>query len=510
MPDARTSLSNALDASKRVLRSRLRQGQPLRIPFGDYVKELGFVGALKFTLSLYVGRFAEPLITRYPGLGKLWPGAARLGQQGHGSADLLPLFRQAAVNARRDRWIGAPHAAQPWPVQAVAAGSLLVAFATVAIIIFGHYTRRATVQGILASTTGVVRVTAPDTGRVERLTVKEGDSVKAGQVLYELATDSTTGNGPTQQEVQRILRRQRGELEAEQERQADLALQRKAALVQHMEDLNREIAQIESQSESASAFVDTLATQVKFYEALFEHRQVNNRDLLDRRQALFSQRNALENTLRDKVQREAAQHETRAEFARADAELATKLADLRRQVNDIDRLLAEAEARRSLRVVASADGVVTGLIAHQGAMVRAGEPMLTLAPAGGSLVAQLFAPSEAIGFIEPGTRVLMRYNAYAYQKFGQQPGVVTDISRVPLGIEEIERGVPLGAVNDNRAAMFRITVRPDHPTVSVYGQQKTPAIGERLEASVFLERRAIWQWILDPLYSLARATDQPG
>jgi len=182
---------------------------------------------------------------------------------------------------------------------------------------------------------------------------------------------------------------------------------------------------------------------------------------------------------------------------------------LRRQISDIDRSLAETEARRSLNLVASGDGTVTGIVARAGAMVRPGDPLLTILPKGGTLQAQLFADSRAIGFVHEGARVLMRYQAYPYQKFGQQPGTVTAISRVALGAEEIERGVPIEQQSEARAALYRITVRPDRPTLEAYGQEKRLQVGERLEASIFLDRRPIWQWLLDPLYSFVRTGAAP-
>jgi membrane fusion protein len=74
-----------------------------------------------------------------------------------------------------------------------------------------------------------------------------------------------------------------------------------------------------------------------------------------------------------------------------------------------------------------------GIVARPGAMVRAGEPLLTITPSTGELVAHLFAPSEAIGFVRAGAHVRVRYRAYPYQRFGQYPGTVVAITRPPPG-----------------------------------------------------------------------------
>lgn len=53
-------------------------------------------------------------------------------------------------------------------------------------------------------------------------------------------------------------------------------------------------------------------------------------------------------------------------------------------------------------------------------------------PGDGRLEAELLVSSRAIGFIEPGDRVLLRYQAYPYQKFGHHLGEVARISRSAL------------------------------------------------------------------------------
>ena len=61
--------------------------------------------------------------------------------------------------------------------------------------------------------------------------------------------------------------------------------------------------------------------------------------------------------------------------------------------------------------------------------MKAALPLLSIIPTGSDLEAQLFAPSQAIGFIKAGQLVRMRYNAFPYQKFGHYEGEVANISR---------------------------------------------------------------------------------
>ena len=62
---------------------------------------------------------------------------------------------------------------------------------------------------------------------------------------------------------------------------------------------------------------------------------------------------------------------------------------------------------------------------------------MTLVPAGARLEARLYGPSRAIGFVRPGQRVLLRYEAFPHQKFGQYEGVVRSVSRSTVGPAEL-------------------------------------------------------------------------
>jgi membrane fusion protein len=58
--------------------------------------------------------------------------------------------------------------------------------------------------------------------------------------------------------------------------------------------------------------------------------------------------------------------------------------------------------------------------------------LASLVPQGAKLQAQLYAPSSAVGFVRPGQPVRLRYEAFPYQKYGQQGGPVLQVSRTPL------------------------------------------------------------------------------
>lgn len=107
-------------------------------------------------------------------------------------------------------------------------------------------------------------------------------------------------------------------------------------------------------------------------------------------------------------------------------------------------------------------------------------------------------PSAAIGFVKPGDRVLLRYQAYPYQKFGSHEGKVLRVSR---------SATPLpNSAGANSEPMYRVLVSLHQQSVQAYGHPEALLPGMRLEADVMGERRRLFEWVLEPLYSVTGRT----
>ena len=126
-----------------------------------------------------------------------------------------------------------------------------------------------------------------------------------------------------------------------------------------------------------------------------------------------------------------------------------------------------------------------------------------IVPAGAKLQAQLFGPSRAIGFVRPGDRVLLRYAAFPYQKFGQYEGSVASISRSAVSPSELpQRLSGLTALYGTDEPLYQIVVDPAHQVAAAYGEAVPLRPGMQLEADVLAETRRLVEWVLDPLFTL--------
>jgi membrane fusion protein len=227
--------------------------------------------------------------------------------------------------------------------------------------------------------------------------------------------------------------------------------------------------------------------------------QERQAELLDQQQRLADLTRARSAVERDLAAAQAEMRELRIQ-ARRDEESG------RRVINSTEQELTENEARRQILVRAPNDGVVTAITAHAGQPVASGQVLASVLPAGAELEALLYAPSRAAGFLKPGMTVVIRYQAYPYQKFGQAFGTVREVSHTALTPEELasSRAAPWASAASE--PLYRVRVALPRQTVTAFGSEVPLRSGALLDASVLLESRRLYEWVLEPLYTVRGRT----
>jgi membrane fusion protein len=145
--------------------------------------------------------------------------------------------------------------------------------------------------------------------------------------------------------------------------------------------------------------------------------------------------------------------------------------------------------------------VISAVLAEPGQSVSPTSALASLVPANSRLQAHLFAPSSAVGFLRANQSVMLRFDAFPYQKFGHQVGQVLQVSRAPLQAAELA-GLPLQG-GPGSEPLYRVTVALDRQTVQAYGEAQPLSPGMQLEGDVQLDRRRLIEWIFEPVLGLA-------
>jgi membrane fusion protein len=417
-----------------------------------------------------------------------------------GNRRLAQLFRAEVLSDRRTQWLGPVLLAPRRSHRLFTLGAVLAMAAILGLLFFGEFTRKARINGGLMPQQGLVRVFAPQPGVVIGLYAKEGAHVRKGERLLRLSSELESATlGATQAEVIRRLIELRDALRDERRQAERLLVQQQRTYANRLSALRSELEQVERD-------VKTMKERV----ALSTRNTTVNRDL--RKQGFISEQQLqiIEGQRLEHESQLGALRREQIALKREEATLEGELNDLpvktRAQIATIERNmaaaeeeLAQAEARREIVVTAPQEGTVTAILVEQGGHANTSAPLFSIVPVGSSLEAHLYSPSRAVGFVRHGQRVLLRYQAYPYQKFGHYEGVVESISRSAVTPGELP---PQLSGMTGREPVYRITVKLARQTVIAYGREVGLQPGTQLQADIALETRRLYEWVLDPLYTV--------
>jgi membrane fusion protein len=427
-----------------------------------------------------------------------------------------PLFRPEVMQAQAVQWLGNIRIARPPSFGVVTGVALACAVALVSFATWGQYTRKVTVPGVLVPEGGLMHLSSPQAATVAEVLVKEGDAVQAGQPLIRLRAERMLAGGELGQLQAAAVAQRRSSLEAEARLAEQQAQQRSSALQDRHRSLQADALNLQAELEATQQRVQLAQKNTQRFTELAAQGFVSGVQAQERQEALLDLSLRERNARRALEGNERERQSLQAELASLRTQLDTTRNQLQRQLASLTQEGSELDARVAWTITAPQAGTVSALSALPGQSVTAGSTLVSLVPAqpardGGSasaspLVAHLYAPSRSAGFVAEGQAVWLRYAAFPYQKFGMQPGRVTAVSRTPISPQDLPAGQAQALMQaaGSSEPLYRVTVALERQTLQAYGQEQWFKAGMTLDAQVRQERRAIWEWVLEPILSVAR------
>lgn len=373
-----------------------------------------------------------------------------------------------------------------------------------AIHYFGSYTDKTSVEGQLLPRLGVARVYPPEAGIITAVHVADGDMVNAGDALFTLSTSRYDGSGNVQARLAAETELKKTLAEQEIQRQQRIHENERKALQGSLARLQEQRKHVK-QKIAAQAQRVTLAEQIVAKQRrLVREKAVSEVEKMRSEGALLELRTDLETFKREEAALARDIGEQQSTLANLPARQQTEISQLERAAAAYKQEVLDYSLRGEQTIRAAASGRVNALNAEAGQQVDPARLLLSIVPQDAELVVQLYVPSRAIGFIAPEDKVILRYQAYPYQKFGHAEGRILSIAETALGKQELSG---LGVVFSNPALLnkpaYLVRVKPDKATINVYGKEQPLHIGMVVEADILHERKRLYEWILEPLYSIA-------
>lgn len=414
------------------------------------------------------------------------------------------LFRQEVFVAQQNKWTGQVILTRPFSFLFLTFCAFLIALCIIIFLIFGSYTNKTTVEGQLLPTMGVVRVYSSDIGTITHKFVEDGNFVKAGEPLFKLSTSRFGEKGNVQ-----------AKLAAEANLKKTLALQELERLKRihqnEQKNVHNNIHRLNNQLENIKQQITGQNRQIRLAEKTLNKNKflasqgaVSQQDKMTAESHLLEQRSRLESLKREQNNAIRELDEQKITLSSLPERHKTELSQLNRAITEMNQEILDFDLKSEQTIRASKSGYISTINVDIGQQVEPSKLLLGIVPEQTELVANLYIPSKAVGFIKPKDKVVLRYQAYPYQKFGHATGEIISVARTALGKQELSG---LGIIFTNPTLLnepaYLVKVKLEKQTIKAYGENKPLQIGMILEADILHERKKLYEWVLDPLYSIS-------
>jgi adhesin transport system membrane fusion protein len=301
---------------------------------------------------------------------------------------------------------------------------------------FGKIDQVTRAQAVLMSAERTQLVQTPDGGVLTELHVKEGQRVKAGQLLARLQKERAAAGASDSRAKVAALRITLARLQAEV---YGTPLQFSADLAPYTEYIRN---QKDLYNKRQTAFNDDVQALGNILllaeEEMHINRQLEATADVSRAEILRLARGVADIKAQITGKRNKYFQDAQAEMTKAQEDLSTQSEQLR----DRQQVLENTE------LLAPMDGVINSIkVTTIGGVVRPGETLIDILPSGDNLIVEAKIPPADMAFIALGQDASIKLDAYDSAIFGGLRGKVDYISAEALFAEKASPGVPIGPNN---------------------------------------------------------------
>ena len=401
--------------------------------------------------------------------------------------------------------------------------TVLLLMAAGAWLYFGKLDVVVSGQGKLASESGTKTLQSSVSGTIVDIKVREGQRIKKGDIVVELDKKVAQQNVESMEKTLAIAKIERSiakgvsssivmddinksglteetkqSLIEKMHAQNDILESRKLLSSTNLTNLQKQLSQLNSVGKDLNDMLTKDKAKEQEINKLIERgnplQQMQLRsDLNSVRQNIASLESSLSSQKQQMTQVESTIDNAKNQAAVSLNELrvsnaATAISQDNKIIELENSLTRARVALEQTTIVAPVDGTVLSLKTNTiGGVVSAAQIIAEITPLEESLVVEASLQSRDIGFVNVGQRVVVKVDAYSFQRYGYLSGTVQSIS-------------PDAIVNDKLGLIYRIRVKLDGLKTSKNIELKMiPGMNSVVEITTG-NRRAI-EFLLDPLIS---------
>lgn len=410
------------------------------------------------------------------------------------------LFREEVLKEKTNKWVGEIVIIRPLSFTFYSVFSLILILIIVIFFMYGSYTKKTSVQGQLIPNRGLVKVYSIDAGIILKKYVEEGQNIKKGDVLYEISLERIGTQGDIQDAISSQVKLRNLSLKNELAQVKISQNNEKLEIKNKINTYKVDLVNINNLIESQKNRVDIAENLLSRYKTLLQTDSITFEQYQQKKDILLEQDSMLQELVRNKnsILSDLKQQEIIINGLNANQD--QHLEQLNRDIALTNQELTEAQSKGNLIIKASSSGIATAINIQEGQFVNNSTVLLSIIPKNSDLVAEFYVPSNMIGFIKIGDKVLLRYEAYPYQKFGHANGEISTISKVSLLSSDLPN---VSAIFPQQKSVYIVKAKLENQSIMTYGNQQKLQVGMTFEADVLQEKRSVFEWVFEPLISIS-------
>ena len=380
--------------------------------------------------------------------------------------------------------------------------------------LFGKIDIVAVAQGRIVVSERTKTIQPLEASVVSKVLVKDGDAVKAGQVLIEL--DATAASAD-QTSVAEQFKASAADTQRASALLTAMATGRApkgadAQLQAEWQDISARNAKLDAEQRRREAESATVQEAIAKLEATLPLARQRESDVKGLAEQGFMNQHAGQDRSRERIELERDLALQRARMAEAAAAIAESRQNKGAFHAETQRALRDRQAQASLKrdqlaqekskteqrsrltqLAAPVDGTVQQLVVHtSGGVVTPAQVLMIIVPKDAEVTAEVVLENKDVGFVSAGQQAEVKLETFPFTRYGTVAATVTQLSA--------------DAVNDEkRGAIFPATLKLNQTHLNVDGKRITLAPGMNLSAEIKTGKRRVIDYLLSPVQ---RAADE--
>lgn len=366
---------------------------------------------------------------------------------------------------------------------------------SVIFLLKSDYSRRTTVKGNIQSSSDVVRLYSQLPGRVEIINFRHGDHVKKNATLATLINQHTFSNQNAEASIENLMWKKEEIIRDEISNSKKITKMEIVKIHNQIDNTIKEISILDNEIKIQEEKTNLQERTKQRHQQLASDGFISAASLQEKEEDLLNEKRLLSNLKRTRREKETSLQDMKETMRSLPSKMEATSLTKEKEIKNNKKELIERKISTTAEIIAPLNGTILDYNISIGQWVETNHPLALILPDTGKLEAQLYVPSKAIGFINKGDKVKIRYEAFPYQKFGHASGLITHIAKAPIFPGELKNSP------QQSEPVYKVKVSIEKDWVSAYGKRIALSNGMLLEADILGETRTLLEWLTEPIYA---------